>query len=577
MLYSKRLAHLLNIIFGIVFGVLIFRLALGPSYNYPALYTHFVWILLYPVSILRGLGNDYINILFYTLFWLYVFTVRIVILEAPFGKTLVKTLVWMPLMAIPFLPFGIEYFSLARYITSINSYLLRLLPFIGLLGLLFLANRFYFDQKYLFAGIWALVNFLLVIIVITVADLLPIIKSQFFFHALGYRFALANKFISETPLLALLSLICLSVFYISIFERQFLRLPFRKPTLISIITPVGMLVALSFIMMILRDDFRRYRYFDYQGGIATVYFAAYDDRQTLTFDGARFTLSSGRYSVFYPFGRFNIRDTLDRHVEDIMRMKIIEGLDYYRLERIMKILAHGPRDEVIYNKLQRLVGGGRYLLPEVFKSWVKYIEHRYNMPANDITVTGWITLNGRPLANTPFFVNKISLMNLRSVEPIWQGITDQRGKFRFTCYRDVELDDIYFGIIFLASEKLISKNIGHVRVVRPVPVLSEPDDYVLDTLRIQTTADGKQKTISSLSVRTSSQADSFSLSLPYLEQGASLKLTASVLSAGGIEGIIIDHQPPLTDTVLFETMIERLRDSRFFLRDSMSTVEIQIN
>ena len=577
MVYSKKLANLLNIIFGIVFGVLIFRLALGPSYNDPALYTHFVWIVLYPVSILRGLGNDYINILFYTLFWLYVLTVRIVILEAPFGKTLVKTLVWMPLMAIPFLPFGIEYFSLARYITSISSYLLRLLPFIGLLGLLFLANRFYFDQKYLFAGVWALVNFLLVIIVITVADLLPIIKSQFFFHALGYRFALANDFISQTPLLALLSLICLSIFYVSIFERQFLRLPFRKPTLISIITPVGILVALSFMMMIMRDDFRRYRYFDYQGGISTVYFATYDDRQTLAFDDARFTLSSGRYSVFYPFGRFNIRDTLDRHVEDIMRMKIIEGLDYYRLERIMKILAHGPRDTVIYNKLQRLAGGGRYLLPEVFKSWVRYVEHRYNMPANDITVTGWITLNSRPLENTQFFVNKISHTNLRSVEPIWQGITDQRGKFQFTCYRNVEMDDVYFGIIFLASEKLISKNVGYVKVVHPIPAFSEPNDYVLDTLRIQTTAAGEQRTIKSLSIRASSQADSFSLVLPYLGPGASVNLTASVSSTGIIEGIIIDHQPPLTDTVLVETMIERLRDSRFFLQDSVSTVEIQIH
>jgi hypothetical protein len=406
---------------------------------------------------------------------------------------------------------------------------------------------------------------------------LPTIKSQFFFHALGYRFALANDFISRAPLLALLSLIFLSIFYISIFERQFLRLPFRKPTLMSIITPVGILVALSFIMMIMRDDFRRYRYFDYQGGIATVYFAAYDDRQTLAFNDARFTMSSGRHSVFYPFGRFDIRDTLDCHVEDIMRMKIIEGLDYYRLERIMKILAHGPRDEAIYNKLQRLVGRGRYLLPEVFKSWVMYVERRYNMPANDIAVTGWITLNGQPLENTQFFVNRISLTNQRSVEPIWQGITDQRGKFGFTCYRDVELDDIYFGITFLASEKLISKNVAHVKVVHPIPVFSEPDDYVLDTLRIQITASGEQRTVNGLSVRTSSRADSFSIMLPNLGPWASVKMTASVSSTGNIEGIIIDHQPPLTDTVLVEAMIERLRDSRFFLRDSVSTVEIQIN
>jgi hypothetical protein len=577
MLQSRRVAVLLNIIFGIVFGVLIFRLLLGPSYNYPALYTRFVWILLYPVSVLRGFGNDYIYVLFYALFWLYVFAVRIVILEAPFAKTLLKTLIWMPLVAVPFLPFGIEYFSLARYITSISSYLLRLIPFIGLLVLLFLANRFYFDQKYLFAGVWALVNFLLVIVVITLADLLPTIKSQFFFHALGYRFALVNDFISGMPSLALFSFICLSVFYISIFERQFLRLPFKKPTLVSIITPVGILIALSLLMMIMRDDFRRYRYFDYQGGIATVYFAAYDDRQTLTFDDARFTLSSGRYSVFYPFGKFNIQDTLDRHVEDIMRMKIIEGLDYYRLERIMKILAYGPRDEVLHNKLQRLVSGGRYVMPEVFKSSVSYIERRYASPANDITVTGWMMLNGRPLGNTEFFVNKISPMNFRSVEPIWQGITDQGGKFQFTCYKDVELDDIRFGIICLASEKLIGKNIDYVKVVHPIPAFSEPNDYVLDTLMIQTAASDEQSMLHTLSVRTSSRADSFSLLLPYLEPGSSVSLTASVSSLGSIDGLIIDHQPPLTDTAVLERMIERFSNSRLYLQDSISTVEIQIN
>ena len=574
--YSRKIANLLNIIAGIVFGVLIFRLALGPSYNYPALYARFVWIMLYPVSVLRGLGNDYIYVLFYTLFWLYVFAVRIVILEAPFRKTLMKTLLWMPLVAIPFLPFGIEYFSLARYLTSISSYLLRLLPFVGLLGLLFLANRFYFDQKYLFAGVWALVNFLLVIVVITLADLLPIIKSQFFFHALGYRFALANDYISGTPLIAMLSIVCLAVFYISIFERQFLRLPFKKPTLVSIITPFGILVALSLLLMIMRDDFRRYRFFDYQGGIATIYFAAYDDRQTLTFDDARFTLSSSRYSVFYPFGKFNIRDTLDRHVEDIMRMKIIEGLDYYRLERIMKILAHGPRDEVIYSKIQRLVKQGGYLLPEAFRGWVTYIERRYGVPAADITVTGWMVVNGRPLAATEFFVNKISPRNIRTVEPIWQGITDQEGKFHFTCYKDAELDDIRFGISFLPSEKLIGKDVGHVEVEHPIPVFSEPADYVLDTFKIQTTTSNGQSVLNSLSVRTSSRADSFSLFLPNLEPGASLSFAASVSSTGSIDGIIIDHQP-LIDTMRLESMIERLKDSRLYLRDSISTVEIQMN
>lgn len=577
MLQSRRVANLINLIFGIFFGTLIFRLALGPAYNYPALYTHIVWVVLYPVNLLRGFSNEHIYALFYTLFWLYVFAVKIVALEAPFGKTLVKTLIWMPLMALPFLPFGIEYFSLARYITSIDSYLVRLLPFIGLLVLLFLANRLYFDQNYLFAGVWALVNFLMVIVVITLSDLLPLIKSQFFFHALGYRFALANNFISGSPLLALLIIMGLSVFYISIFERQFLRLPFRKTTFISIITPIGILVALSFVLMIIRDDFRRYRYFDYQGGISTVYFAKYDDRQTLAFDDARFALSSGRYSVFYPFGKFNIQDTLRQHAEDILRMKIIEGLDYYRLERIVKVLAHGPRDEDIYKRLQHVIEGERYLLPEVFKAWVTYVERRYKAPANDIVVTGWMILNGRPLENTEFFVNKISPDNRRGVEPIWQGSTDQRGRFQFACYKDVELDDTYFGMIFLVSNKLIGKNVGYLKVVHPIPVFSELGDYVLDTFRIRVEHAGEEGFLNYLSVKTSSAVDSFLLLLPHLDPGASVRFTGSVPVSGMVDEVVVDHQPSMSDTVRLEEMTEKVRGSKFYLKDSIGTVEIQIN
>ena len=101
-------------------------------------------------------------------------------------------------------------------------------------------------------------------------------------------------------------------------------------------------------------------------------------------------------------------------------------------------------------------------------------------------------------------------------------------------------------------------------------------DYVLDTFKLQTVTSDEQSRLKSLSVRTSSRADSFSLFLPYLEPGTSVTFTASVSSTGGIDGIIIDHQPALIDTARLESMIERLKDSRLYLRDSLSTVEIQI-
>jgi len=574
---SRNVIRCINVIFGIFFGLLMFRLTLGPNYDYPALYTQLVWTLLYPIYILRHYSNLSIYVLFYTIFWLYIFVVEIVILEAPFGKTLIKTLVWMFVMTLPFLPFGIEYFSLAVYMTSISSYLLRLLPFIALLVTLFLANRFYFKQSYVFAGAWTLVNFLLVIVVITMSDLLPVIKSQIFFHALGYRLSLANSVISSSPLFALLLIICLAVFYIFIFESQFLRLPFRRKTLISIITPIGILIALSFVLMIMRDDFRRYRYFDYQGGIATVYFAKYDDRQILSFDQNQFRLSSSRYSVFYPFGKFNIQDTLRKHAEDILRMKIIEGLDYYRLERITKIIAHGPRDETIYERFQGLIDGKRYRLPPGFKPWAEYIERRYRLPTRDIAVTGWIMINENPLENTEFFVNKIAVGNRKAIEPIWQGRTDSRGQFHFTCYKDIELDHAYFGVIFLLPEKMIGRNIDYLHVAYPLPGFSEPGNYVLDTVRIKTESKDKGIFFKELTIRTSSQVDSFSVLLPSLKQGASVRFAGSVSISGTIDDVKADHQPPLNDTVMLEKMIERVKESGFYLKDTIGTVLIEIN
>jgi hypothetical protein len=566
----------INVIFGILFGLLMFRLALGPHYDYPALYTHIVWVLLYPISILRDYSNLSIYVLFYTIFWLYVFMVKIVVLEAPFRKTLLRTLIWMLVMALPFLPFGIEYFSLAIYMTTISSYLLRLLPFIALLAALFLANRFYFNQSYLFAGAWTLVNFLLVIVVITLSDLLPVIKSQIFFHALGYRLSLANSFVSGSPLFALLIIICLAVFYVFIFENQFLRLPFRKTTLISIVTPIGILIALSFVLMIMRDDFRRYRYFDYQGGIATVYFAKYDDRQILSFDDSKFTLSSSRYSVFYPFGKFDIQDTLRKHADDILRMKVIEGLDYYRLERITTIIAHGARDETIYRQLQRVIDGKRYRLPQGFKPWAEYINRRYRTPSRDIVVTGWIMINERPLESTEFFVNKIAIGNRRAVEPIWQGRTDAHGQFQFTCYRDVEVDQSHFGVIFLLPESLIGRNVDYLKVVHPLSGFSEPGTYVLDTVRIRTEISDREMSFKELSIRTSSPPDSFLLLLPSFDRGTLVRFAGTVSVSGMVDDVTVDPEPQLSDTVMIEEMVERLRGSEFYLRDTVGTFLIEI-
>jgi len=576
MMQRKAISCALSGLFGVASGFLLFRLALGMPYRSPGVYTQFVWYVLYPVHLLRSMSDQSIYVLFYVLLWSYVLIIKVIVYEAPLGRTLVKMLFWMAVITLPFLPFGIEYISLARYSTTINSYLLRLLPFAVLLVLLFLGNYIYFKQNYRVAGAWAFVNFVLIVMVITLADLLPMLKSRIFLHALGYRTSLLNTFLSTMPVLSLLLVIGLSLFYIVVFERQFLQARRNANPILSVVTPVGVSIALFLALLILRDDFRRYRYFDYQGGITTVYFAAYDDRQSVSFDKNEFRIFSGRHSVFYPFGKFNGRDVLHRHADDILRMKLIEGLDYYRLARIVAIIAHGPRDTLVYNRLQPVISGSRYRKPAELKFWAEYLNRRYAVPSNDMVVTGWMKVNGVPLSLTEFFVNKVSLSGTRIIEPVWQDRTDTEGRFEFSCYKDVESDNGYFQVSFLLPDTIIGNDVRSLNVTHPLPVFFRPGEYELDTINVTVTRGGGESYSKALSVRTSSEADSLMLFLPDIDSFIPLQLAGSVTASGELVDMVLEFTSVETDTNTRNAIVEKIGASRFYLTQPEGDVVIKI-
>jgi hypothetical protein len=572
----KVISHVLSGLFGGASGFLLFRLALGMPYQSPGVYTQFVWYVLYPVQLLRSMSDQSIYILFYVLLWSYVLIIKVIVYEAPLGRTLVKMLFWMGVIALPFVPFGIEYLSLTRYSTTIDSYLVRLLPFAGLLVLLFLGNHIYFKQNYRVAGAWSFVNFVLIIVVITLADLLPMLKSRIFLHALEYRASLLNTFLSTMPVLSLLLVIGLSLFYIIVFEQQFLQARGNGNQILRVLTPVGVAIALFLALLILRDDFRRYRYFDYQGGIATVYFAAYDDRQSVSFDNKEFRISGGRQSVFYPFGKFNGRDVLRRHADDILRMKLIEGLDYYRLTRIVKIIAHGPRDTLIYKRLQPVISGRRYRKPAELDFWADYLHRRYAMPSNDMVVTGWIKVNGVFLSLTEFFVNKISLSDTRVVEPVWQDRTDIDGRFQFSCYKDVESDNGYFQVSFLLPHAIIGNDVRSLNITHPLPVFFRPGEYVLDTVSITVIRGGGESYSKTLSVQTSSEPDSLMLFLPEVGSVVPLQLAGSVTASGELADMVVEFATVEADTSTRNAIVRRIGNSRFYLAQPEGNVVIKI-
>ncbi len=576
-MHKTKISSVVNCLFGIAFGLLLFRLILGPLFQYPALYMRSVWFVLYPVHYLRYYTNQTIYILFSVLVWSYILITMVVVYEAPLGRTVLKMLFWMGVLALPFVPFGIQYMSLANYMTGISNYFLRLLPFIGLLVWLFLINRFFFKQNFLVAGAWAFVNFLIIIVVITLTDLLPMLKSKILLHALGYRISLANTLVSKMPVLSLLCSIALAIFSAFVFERQFLRVPRTEKSRLGLLTPLSVSIALFLVLMILRDDFRRYRYFNYQGGIATVYFAAYDDRQILSFDQKEFTLIDCRQNVFYPFGRFNVRDTLRKHAEDIRGMKLIEGLDYYRLSRIVKILAYGPRDSLVYQRLRPVIDGRHYRVPEQFGYWADYLNRRYGSFNNDMMVTGWVRINGVPLPRAEFIVNKVSFGDRKIVEPVWQDHTDAFGRFEFSCYKDADLDNGYFQVNFSLPDTTIGNDLQSLKIVNLLPVFSVPGNYVLDTLDIELIRRGSASYAKSISILASVDPDAFLLSIPEMQANAPIIVTASVVKSGMIENIISTYFPSEIDTSAQLLWLEQIKASRFYLKGSEGNIRISIH
>ncbi len=571
----RKYAAVLRVIFGTAWSVLLFRLMLGPRFHHPLVCARLVWYLLYPVHYLRNFSNHTIYILFFVTVWIYVWMYMASICEEPAKRTGAKVLVAMAVLALPFIPFGIEYVSLARYATGINSYALRFVPFAGMLLSMLLANRLFFKQDYLLAGAWAFAHFLLVIVIVTLADLLVTLKSSMLLATLGYRAAVLNTFLSRMPIAAFFAALGLAFLYIAVFNRHFLCPARRVRSRLAALTPMLLAVALMFVLMIIRDDFRRYRYFSYRGGIATVYFAAHDDRQMLSFDENQFTLAGGRQSVFYPFGMFSVRDTLRVHADAILRMRFIEGLDYYRLVRIVTALAHGPRDTVIYRRLQPVIAGRGFLVPEQLTSWAEYLATRYGSD-NDITVRGWVRMNGIPLTDADYVINRVTFAERKMIEPVWRDRMDPGGGFTFTCYKDDDDDNGYFQVNFSLPDTVIGNTVQTIGVRNVLPVFLSSGDYVLDTVDVAFTRRPRPSFPKGVTVRSSSGIDSFFLAIPHVGKASSARIIGAVTDSGRLERLTYEISPPDAGNGDREGFVEEIEGSTFFLERSRGQVEISI-
>lgn len=475
---NKVISRLLIIVFGIILGFILLRLSLGIIC--PSVFAKLAWIILYPVILLRYINNSIVFIGLYIIIWLYVILNRLFVHNHSPLKTCIWTILWMCIIIIPFLPFGIQYFSLLRYNSGIHSYLIRAAPFLGLFIVFIFSNYFYFGQKIVPAVIWAINLATMVISLITFADLLPVLNSQPFFRVLEYRMIIINDLITNVPLIAQLLFIVCGLLFISVIDRYFISSIKPDKHVGHFLVSLGATVIMVLFLLILQVDSHKYRYFDYSNGIHTIYLSKYENSQMIWFREGQVELLSGDFKVLYPFGKFNLRDTLRQHAKQLSKMAIIEGMDYYRLERILRVLQNGSRDTLTYNALYNVMDGRTYILPANLRNLMSGVKARYREGTKELNVTGWITLNNEPLGNIDFYVNK---RKDSGSERIWKDKVDSNGKFEFNCFKG--LDVLYFYIYFIVPDTIIGSTIEYIRFTNLPNNFYESGNYILDTIKIE--------------------------------------------------------------------------------------------
>lgn len=523
---------LLTVIFGAIIGCLTLSLSLGKIFAHEVVYTYAAWILLYPVTLLRHVDSRILFMGLYVTIWFYVFIKSVVIQRDVFARTLAETIICMAVITIPFVPFGIQYFSLLRYDFAIQSVHMRLLPFVGLFVVLLCSNFFYFEQRFSTAVIWTINIAMVTIFLITLADLLPLLSSQPFFSVLNYRVSIINRIITHMPALGVLLFIVFGVLCTATLDAYFLSRAKRRNFFRRIIIPFSVTVMVMLFLTILRTDYMRYRQFDYSQGINTIYLTTFRNRQVLWFDARRVRLVSGDVRTLYPFGNFYVRDTLHAHAEQFKTMAIIEGLSYYRLTRILSILANGPRDTVMYDALRSMINGNRYKYSPFIAGLLDYVRERYSGDSAEIIVTGSISVNGTPLSRVDFFVNRYIVTTLEYSDRVWMAKTNAKGRFHFTCYRGDSPDVQYFHIYFMLPDTIIGKNIEYLKITNIPGNFSAAGTYVLEPIAITVRQADTTQSVRKLTLYPEAPLDSFALRLPLVTDTIAVSVYGEVRRAG---------------------------------------------
>ena len=575
---TKRLADTLTVVYSIVIGVLMLRLILGPQAI--TIYASLIWALLYPVILLRYFSTTIVFTMLYLVIWSYIILRNIFVYKYSALSTCLWTAIWMLLVAAPFIPFGIHYFSLLRYSFQIYSNLVRIIPFASFFIVLVIVNYFYFRQRLSTSILWAMGLSMATIFMITLSDLLPVLTNQPFFYILQYRMSFINAVVIKVPIIAQLLLICGACLVLVVFDKNFIAETRKKSVAFRLILPSGVTIVMLLFMALLQNDYNRYHDFDYSEGLATVFLSHYDNQEIIWFDGRQVRLWPGNFKLLYPFGKYDLADTLEQHAEELGRMTIIEGMHLYKLQRILKVLAYGPRDTVIYNALGHIIEQRVYRVPTYLETLLTMIKARFAGENKEIMVRGWVTLNNAPCANIVFCVNRWFDRGNLHFERVWKGTTDTNGGFEFSCFGGDEQTTLYFQVYFMVP--IVSKGNGldHISISNIPHEFKTPGTFVLDTIKIELAWSDLAQDLREIIIDPNVPLDSFKLVLPDLGYGKRIAIDGAVSKSGRVltRNIAVQYLADGAKDYKFEQDLKaKVRTWRFFGSGDEQTIKIYIN
>lgn len=575
---NNRISYILNAVFGVIMGLLLFRMFIGKMPVEPSVYIRSVWVILFPVILLRHQENPIIYIASYVILWGYIAWRRIAVHKQFWINTILRTALWMVLIAIPFVLVGFDFFSLFEYRLR-YSYLMQRIPFVLLFFVILFSNRYYFKQKFIKAFVWANTITGMTIILLSLAHILPLLITLRDLNFASFQIAFVNDVITKAPVIALFIFIIIGVCSLLVIERQFI---YQKKThnyweiVLALVFFVATIIVFSFI---LNGDY--YIYKPIASGKSTcIDWNQYPNRQFIWLDPGRIGITHASVTMFYPYGNFELTDTLQVHAADLGQMKIIEGVNVYKLQRILEILVNGPRDSVMYVSLQNIIDG-KYEMPRLLHEITQNIRERYGNNKGEITVTGWVTHNGKPLSDIDFCVNKWVRSVPEHFERVWKAKTDMTGKFEFNCFKGKSPYLFNFHMYFLPSDIVIGYGVEYIKITNLPPLFKDPGNYILDTIKIETKSKPEDQSRWTINIYPRSPMDSFEIWLPAINESLGVNVTAEILQSGKINIENIDMH--YYDYRIFNKdkatnkLMKQVRKWRFFTSSENKKIEIYIN